>query len=348
MYINFRHTAFVFKNLGLLTYIIMNVNMKLNMEHTKKKSKPVIIIVAGPTCVGKTSAAIKLTQQFGGEIIGADAMQIYRHMNIGTAKPTPQELSQAKHHMVDIVDPDESFDASRYAKIAKPIIEDLHIKNVPVFVVGGSGLYIKTLTQGLFQQAPGNPSIRQKYKQMASKHGNAHLYSLLQKNDPESASSIHPNDLVRIIRALEVFEITGVSIKKHHQTHQFSERPYQMFKIMLSESREYLYKRINQRVDIMIQNGFLKEVQSLIEMGYNCQLNSMQSIGYKHLCAYLNNNFSWDETVQLIKRDTRRYAKRQFTWFRSDKEYNWTNSREINTLHSQIENFLSTKTNTKK
>ncbi|KPA11422.1 tRNA dimethylallyltransferase [Candidatus Magnetomorum sp. HK-1] len=313
------------------------------MKHTEKKLKPRIIIIAGPTCVGKTSVTIQLTQKFGGEIIGADAMQIYRHMNIGTAKPTPEEQSLAKHHMIDIVDPDDPFDAARYVHIAKSIIEKLNQKDVPVFVAGGSGLYIKTLTQGLFQQAPGNPTIRQKYKQMAIKHGNAHLYSLLQKNDPEAASSIHPNDMFRIIRALEVFEITGVSIKKHHKSHKFADCPYEMLKIMLSENREQLYKRIDQRVDYMIQDGFLAEVQSLIENGYHCQLNAMKSIGYKHLCAYLDNQYSWDETIQLMKRDTRRYAKRQFTWFRSDKEYTWTHAKDIHTLYSKIETFLNKK-----
>jgi len=311
------------------------------MKHSENISMPRIIIIAGPTGVGKTSVAIRLAQEFGGEIIGADAMQIYRYMNIGTAKPSSEEQSQAKHHMIDVVDPDEAFDAARYSTMAKPIIEQLHQQSIPIFLVGGSGLYIKTLTQGLFHQAPGNPSIRQQLKQMASEKGNAYLYTLLKTKDPDAAESIHPNDMVRIIRALEVFEITGVSIKKHHQSHQFSEQPYHLLKFMMTDQREQLYKRINRRVDQMIQNGFLKEVESLLNKGYHCQLNAMQSIGYKHLCAYLDGRLLWDEAIQLMKRDTRRYAKRQFTWFRSDKAFIWKQAKDIQDMSVCIRSFLA-------
>jgi tRNA dimethylallyltransferase len=310
------------------------------MKHSEKYSKPRIIIIAGPTGVGKTSVAIQMARQYGGEIIGADTVQVYRYMNIGSAKPSPEEQTIAKHNMIDIVDPDDDFDAARYARLAKPIIKRLHQNAVPIFLVGGAGLYIKTLTQGLFHQAPGNPSIRQKYKQLATEKGNAYLYKLLKKNDPEAAISIHPNDSVRIIRALEVFEITGLSIKKHHQSHQFSEQPYHLFKIMLTDQREHLYKRIDRRVDLMIQDGFLKEVESLIDKGFHCRLNSMQSIGYKHLCAFIDGRLAWDEAIHLMKRDTRRYAKRQFTWFRSDKTFIWKKAKEIHSLEPEIEKFL--------
>ena len=310
------------------------------MKHREKKNKPQIIIIAGPTGVGKTRIAIQMAKKWSGEIIGADAIQVYRYMDIGTAKPDPDEQAQIRHHMIDVVDPDVAFDAAKYVEMARPIIQNLHDEGIPIFLVGGSGLYIKALTGGLFSQAPGNPSIRQKYKQMAAEKGSAFLYEQLKKKDPATASTIHPNDMVRIIRALEVFETTGRSIKQHHQIHQFADQPYQLFKIMLNEDRKQLYKRIDQRVDQMIQNGFLKEVRLLMDRGYHCQLNAMQSIGYKHMCAYLNAQLDWDETVRLMKRDTRRYAKRQFTWFRADKSFIWTSSVEIVSLYPQVHAFI--------
>jgi tRNA dimethylallyltransferase len=310
------------------------------MKHTEKNNKPKILIIAGPTGVGKTSIAIQMAKKWGGEIIGADAIQVYRHMNIGSAKPDTHEQAQIKHHMIDVVNPDAQFDAARYVEMTRPVVQHLHDTNIPIFLVGGSGLYIKALTGGLFSQAPGNPSIRQKYKQMANEYGNAFLYEQLQKQDPQAALSIHPNDMVRIIRALEVFETTGQSIKEHHQAHQFADQPYQLFKIMLNEDRKLLYQRIESRVEQMIHDGLLKEVQSLIDQGYHCQLNAMQSIGYKHMCAFLNGQLDWYDTIRLMKRDTRRYAKRQVTWFRADKSFIWTSSAEISSLYPRIHEFI--------
>jgi len=324
------------KNFSFVPYKMEIVNMK----HMEKNNKPQIIILAGPTCVGKTRVAIQIAQKWGGEIIGADAVQVYRYMDIGTAKPDASEQAQVKHHMIDIVDPDVRFDSAMYVDRARPIIQQLHDSHTPIFLVGGSGLYIKTLTQGLFQSAPGNPSIRQKYKQLAARHGNTWLYELLKAQDPDAASTIHPNDMVRIIRALEVFETTGRSIREHHQSHQFSDHPYRLFKIMLNDDRKQLYRRIDRRVDRMIQDGFLKEVHSLIHRGYHCRLNAMQSIGYKHMCAYINGRLGWKEAVTLLKRDTRRYAKRQFTWFRADKSFIWTHASDIATLYPKIHDFI--------
>jgi len=313
------------------------------MNHAEKKNKPKIIIIAGPTGVGKTRVAIEMAQKWGGEIIGADAIQVYRYMDIGSAKPDPHEQALVKHHMIDVVDPDVQFDAAMYVKMARPIIRHLHDANIPIFLAGGSGLYMKALTGGLFSQAPGSPTIRQKYKQMADDHGNAFLYDTLQKQDPLAASTIHPNDMVRIIRALEVLEITGRSIKDHHRAHQFADQPYHLLKIMLNEDRKLLYNRIDHRVDLMINNGLLNEVQSLIHSGYHCQLNAMQSIGYKHMCSFLNGQLDWNDTVRLMKRDTRRYAKRQFTWFRSDKSFIWSSSARIVSLYPKIHEFIYSK-----
>jgi tRNA dimethylallyltransferase len=286
-----------------------------------------------------------MPQNWGGYIIGADAIQVYRYMNIGSAKPDPHEQALVKHHMIDVVDPDEKFDAAMYVEMARPIIHHLYESKTPIFLAGGSGLYMKALTGGLFSQAQGNPSIRQKYKQMASEHGNAYLFEQLQKQDPLAASTIHPNDMVRIIRALEVFEITGRSIKEHHRDHQFADQPYHLLKIMINEDRKLLYDRIDQRVDQMIHNGLLKEVQSLIHRGYHCQLNAMQSIGYKHMCSFLNGQLDWNDTVRLMKRDSRRYAKRQFTWFRSDKSFIWSSCARIVSLYPQIHEFIHSNRN---
>jgi tRNA dimethylallyltransferase len=310
------------------------------MKHTENENKPKIIIIAGPTGVGKTRIAIQMAQKWGGEIIGADAIQVYRYMDIGTAKPDFHEQAQVKHHMIDVIDPDVQFDAAMYVEMARHVIQNLHEAGKPIFLVGGSGLYIKALTGGLFAQAPGNPSIRQKFKQMASERGNAFLYEMLQKQDTHAASTIHPNDMVRIIRALEVFEITGRSIKDHHQAHQFADQPYQLFQIMLNEDRKLLYNRIEHRVDQMIQDGLLKEVQSLIQRGYHCQLSAMQSIGYKHMCAFLNGQLDWRETIRLMKRDSRRYAKRQFTWFRANKSFIWTLPAAVTSLYPQVHDFI--------
>jgi tRNA dimethylallyltransferase len=311
------------------------------MKQTEKKNKPKIIILAGPTGVGKTSIGIQMAKKWGGEIIGADAIQVYRFMDIGTAKPDSHEQAQVKHHMIDVVNPDVQFDASMYVEQARSVIQNLHDAGIPIFLVGGSGLYIKALTGGLFKQAPGNISIRQQYKQMADKHGNAFLYEQLQQKDPHAASTIHPNDMVRIIRALEVFDTTGRSITEHHQSHQFADQPYQLLKIMIHEDRKKLYSRIDNRVDQMIGDGLLKEVQSLIHIGYHCNLSAMQSIGYKHMCAYINGRLTWEETIRLMKRDTRRYAKRQFTWFRADKSFIWTSSSEMASLYPKLDKFIN-------
>jgi len=303
--------------------------------------KPSVIIISGPTCVGKTEVAISLAEPLGGEIISADAMQVYRHMDIGTAKPSQQEQARVRHHLIDVVDPDEPFSAAQFKTAAEAVIGDLHEKGHPVFVVGGTGLYIKALTQGLFRVQEENGALRERLKAEAKDLGSRGLHQRLQDVDPVAAASIHPNDAYRIIRALEILELTGKPISEHHSAHGFSDDPYRVLKIGLFLDRETLYQRINRRVDRMLEAGFLKEVKGLLHQGYSPNLKSMGSIGYRHITEYLEGNVAWDETVRLFKRDTRRYAKRQLSWFKGDPEIHWLKPSGVDTMSRKIDSFLT-------
>ncbi|MBF0117811.1 MAG: tRNA (adenosine(37)-N6)-dimethylallyltransferase MiaA [Desulfobacterales bacterium] len=287
--------------------------------------KPKIIVICGPTATGKTKIAIELAKSFGGEIINADSMQVYRHMDIGTAKPSIEEQNQIKHHLIDIVNPDEQFDAAKFASLSSSIIFDLNQKGIIPFVVGGTGLYIKSLIYGIFKQDQIIPDIRERLRQEIFMFGAPYLHNKLNMCDPESAKKIHPNDSVRILRAMETFESTGKKISEYHINHGFRETRFEALKIGLFIERTNLYERINNRVERMIEMGFLNEVEKLLNMGYSENLKPMQSIGYKHLTDYLKGRISFDEAVITLKRDTRRYAKRQLTWFNADPDIIWVN-----------------------
>ncbi len=303
--------------------------------------KPKVIIICGPTGIGKTSTAIEIAKANHGEIIGADSMQIYRYMDIGTAKPTAEERKQVAHHMIDIVDPDEHFDAVQYAKMAHDAVLQLHGKGIAAFVVGGTGLYIKALLHGLFESQPIDARIRKRLKEQAAEQGSDFLYDRLKHLDPETAERLHPNDTYRIIRALETVEATGKPISKYHQNHQFSEKPLAVLKIGLIMDREMLYERINQRVDAMIAAGFVDEVKNLLNMGYPAELKSMQSIGYRHMVDYIEGRLSWEDCVRTLKRDHRRYAKRQLTWFGGDTEIIWKEPGKVKEIVRMVREFLN-------
>ena len=304
-------------------------------------SKPRIIIICGPTGIGKTTVGIGLAQQFGGQIIGADSMQVYKYMDIGTAKPTDEERARVVHHMVDFVEPDESFDAARYAAGARARIMELEQQHITPFVVGGTGLYIKALLYGLFDEKISDPEIRAGLKAEADAHGIQSLYDRLGRLDPETANRLHPNDSYRILRALEVIEATGRTISSHHIKHGFFDQPFESLKIGLNLDRAVLYERINSRVDAMISAGFLDEVKGLMAKGYSASLKSMQSIGYRHMVDYIEGRSSWEECVSSLKRDHRRYAKRQLTWFGADPEIIWKEPGQIEALKLSVDNFLS-------
>jgi tRNA dimethylallyltransferase len=302
--------------------------------------KPKIIIICGPTGIGKTAVAVDLAQHFNGQIIGADSMQVYKYMDIGTAKPTAEEQNRVAHHMIDIVEPDETFDAARYAGLARAKIFALNQQNITPFVVGGTGLYIKALLYGLFNAEEPDPDVRRRLKEEGAVHGMEYLHARLGRLDPETARRLHAHDTYRILRALEVVETTGKPISRHHQEHGFLEQPFRSLKIGLNMDRAILYEGINARIDAMISAGFVEEVRNLLVRGYARDLKSMQSIGYRHMIDYIEGRLSWEECTRTLKRDHRRYAKRQLTWFGADPEIIWQEPGQVSQIKDLINNFL--------
>ncbi|MHB8772143.1 MAG: tRNA (adenosine(37)-N6)-dimethylallyltransferase MiaA [Syntrophales bacterium] len=284
---------------------------------------PPLVVILGPTGVGKTALALRLAGRWGGEIVGADSLQVYRGMDIGTAKPTPAEQRLVPHHLIDVVDPDEPFDASRYCEMAHRTIARLTAEGKPVFVVGGSGLYIRALLGGLIDGPGADESLRLALKEEQRRLGGDALYERLRLRDPQAAGRIDRRDAVRIIRALEVLELTGRSIVDHQRDHRFQQRPYRALKIGLTIERAELLARIDARAERMIADGFVEEVRRLLERGYHRDLKPMQSLGYRHLAAHLAGEGDLAAAIRLLKRDTRRYAKRQLTWFSRDTEIRW-------------------------
>ncbi|MGA7829194.1 MAG: tRNA (adenosine(37)-N6)-dimethylallyltransferase MiaA [Geobacteraceae bacterium] len=282
-----------------------------------------IVIVQGPTASGKSELAVRLAERFSGEIVNADSMQVYRGMDIGTAKPSADQLRRVPHHLLDIVNPDETFSAADFSRVAEKVIHDIVRRGKHVFVCGGTGLYIRALTKGLMDSPCGDEVLRNELKELASRAGGEALHLRLAEVDPVSAERIHPNDQFRIIRALEVFQLTGRPISVLREEHRFGTLRYNYCKIGLSMDRESLYRNIDNRVDLMIRQGFLEEVKALLAAGYPSGLKPMRSLGYRHLCNYLEGVIPLDDALQLMKRDTRRYAKRQLTWFNQDPEIKW-------------------------
>lgn len=289
--------------------------------------RPRVVIILGPTGTGKSRLAIELAEEFGGEIISADSMQVYKYMDIGTAKPTGEDRRRVAHHLIDIVTPDQPFHAGLYRALGRKTVDDLYEHKKPIWVVGGTGLYIKTLVQGLFTGPRIDPDVRERLKQEAEAQGAEFIYQRLKEVDPKTATTLHPHDLVRTIRAIEVFDSTGIPISFYREQHRFGERPYLTLKIGLDMDREELYRRIEQRVDLMIEQGLLQEVKGLLAMGYGPELKPMQSLGYKQMVQFIMKRMGWDEAIRQIKRDTRHYAKRQWTWFKADEEVTWRDGR---------------------
>jgi len=309
--------------------------------NTSAGRRPVVLVVCGPTGIGKTAAAVTLSERFHGEIINADSMQVYRHMNIGTAKPTAAEQRRARHHMIDIVDPQEDFDAARFKDLARNIAFDLDRRGILPVIAGGTGFYLQAFLRGLFPAKSTSRQTRQALKNEAAAKGSAHLHQRLARLDPEAAARIHPHDAFRIVRALETAIVSGNSLSVHHRRHGFAESPFQPLKIGLTMDRQALYARIDQRADAMIDAGLLDEVKGLLAAGCRPDSKSMQSIGYRHMVDYLTGKMDFAEAVRTLKRDTRRFAKRQFTWFRADGEIRWTEPDRLPELFPVIEKFLS-------
>jgi tRNA dimethylallyltransferase len=256
-------------------------------------------------------------------------MQVYRHMDIGTAKPTPEEQAAVRHHLIDVVEPDEEFNASIYFDLANSSIETIRKEGRPVFVVGGTGLYIRALTGGLINMPGPSADIRARLKGEMARSGKACLHEMLRDLDPASARRIHPNDSVRTIRALEALELTGESITRMQREHGFGQRRYECLRIGVSVDREELFRRIDERAGRMIENGLVEETQKLLAMGYGEELKPMQALGYRHIAAYLKGRWGLDEAVGKIKTDTRHYARRQLTWFRREPGIEWIDPAEV-------------------
>ncbi|MEW9033402.1 MAG: tRNA (adenosine(37)-N6)-dimethylallyltransferase MiaA [Planifilum fimeticola] len=280
-----------------------------------------LLVIVGPTAVGKTSLSLSLAGAFRGEIVSGDSMQVYRHMDIGTAKVTAEEREKIPHHLIDIVDPDHPFTVEEYQRLAREAIEDIQRRGRLPILVGGTGLYIQSVTHGyLLPGVEGNPELREKLHRFADEEGNEKLWEKLKAVDPETAVRLHPNDRRRIIRALEVYEGTGIPFSKLQRK---SSPRYDMLWIGLTMSRERLYERINRRVDRMMAEGLVEEVEALRNKGYHRDLTSMQALGYKEIMMYLDGEISREEAVEAIKRGTRKYAKRQLSWFRRIPEIHW-------------------------
>jgi tRNA dimethylallyltransferase len=298
-----------------------------------------LVIINSPTATGKTELAISLALEFGGEIIGADSLQVYRYLDIGTAKPSQEQRNKVKHHMIDVVDPDEEFNAAFFAEQARIIIADLAKKGKPVFIVGGTGLYIRALLRGIIETPAIDENIRNYYRQLRDSRGKEYLYNLLQQKDADAARKINPNDSVRVIRALEVMEQTGESISAKQKRHSFADCPYKTFKIGLKLDRSDLKQRIILRTEKMIADGLLDEVESILGRGYSYNLKPLQSLGYKQIIGFLHKEYSWDNALDLINRDTWQYAKRQLTWFAADKEINWIEQNSFGKINEKVKKF---------
>lgn len=286
-------------------------------------SFPPVILLAGPTAVGKTQLALEIAQRLGTEIINCDSMQVYRYMEIGTAKPTPEERALVPHHLLDVANPDEPFDAARYAELARPVIESLQNRGKMPLVVGGTGLYMKVLTRGICPAAPRDPAIREQLRRELEEHGLERLHQELGRVDPEAGRRLHPHDRQRVLRALEVQRLTGIPLSCWQSQHRFQQTIYRTVKIFLYRDRNVLYERINRRVRQMLEQGLVAEVGRLLAMGYGPELKSMQAVGYKQLAAHLLGACPLASAVSDMERATRHYARRQLTWFRGDSEFRW-------------------------
>ncbi len=285
------------------------------------KKIPLIAIV-GATASGKTGLSIELAKRLDGEIISGDSMQIYKYMNIGTAKPTEAEKEGITHHMMDFLEPNVSYSVADYCKDTHKVIADIYSRGKLPIIVGGTGLYIDSLVNNIdFGETDEDNSVRKRLEVLAKDKGNEAVYDILSKIDPETAKKYHPNNLRRVIRAIEFYETTGQTISDHAKEEKNS--PYQCIYFAIDWDRDVLYERINKRVDVMVKDGLIEEVKDLLSRGYDKKLTAMQGIGYKEFYAYFDGEQSLSETLELIKMNSRRYAKRQLTWFRRNKSIHW-------------------------
>jgi tRNA dimethylallyltransferase len=304
--------------------------------------KPKLLIILGPTGVGKSEVGIDVALQLDGDIVNADSQLVYRYMDIGTAKPPAAAREKVRHHLIDVIDPDGEFNAALYRELGLKAIAEIAARGKKPIVCGGTGLYMRALTQGLFVGPGKNPEVRKRLEEQAEGKGLGALYERLREVDPDATHSIHPNDRYRIIRALEIFELTGKGISRWQKEHGFKESAFEVLKIGLNRERQELYDLINQRCDDMIARGLVEEVKGLVEKGYSLDIPALQSVGYKQIGLYLRGQLTIEDAITLIKRDTRHLAKRQLTWFRADKEIRWFHpERERKEILRSVQQFFS-------
>jgi len=289
---------------------------------TNKPKQP-LLVICGPTASGKTGLALSLAEQFPVEILSADSRQVYRRLDIGTAKPTAEELSRVRHHLIDLVEPEQPFSVADFVDLANAAIADIAARGQWPLLVGGTGLYIQALTAGLAETPPADPQLRAALEAEAREHGLDRLYRRLQKIDPPTAARLSPNDQVRIVRALEVEALSGCRMSDFQARHAFADHPFRLLKLGLLQEREHLYRRIEQRVDAMFAAGLVDEVRTLLASGCPADVKGLKTIGYQEVMAYLRGDCDLPTAIELVKRNSRRYAKRQMTWFRRDSSIIW-------------------------
>jgi len=301
--------------------------------------KKEIIVIAGPTAVGKTEYAVEIAASLGGEIVSADSMQLYKFMDIGSAKPGEKELSRVRHHLIGHIDPGEAFSAAMYQKLAKDAIADIFSRGLRPIISGGTGLYINSLIYDMdFSAPPAERAYRRELESLAEKHGNDYIHTRLAEKDPEAAARIHPNNLKKMIRALEVVENAGSRIRPFEKSRVKTE-DYETDLICLNRDRGELYGRINDRVGLLIDRGLVSEVQSLMKMGLTEDDISMKGIGYKEIIGHLKGEYDLTEAIDLIRQNTRNYAKRQLTWFRRYEDMKWFNISEYESEKDALEDI---------
>ncbi|MBP3507152.1 MAG: tRNA (adenosine(37)-N6)-dimethylallyltransferase MiaA [Lachnospiraceae bacterium] len=289
-------------------------------------NKRPLIILTGPTAVGKTALSIKLAKAVNGQMISADSMQVYRHMDIGTAKIKPEEMQGIPHYLIDVLEPEEDFNVVRFQHMAKEALAKIYAEGGIPIVVGGTGFYIQALLYDIdFEENDEDTTYRQELQQLAEAKGAEYLHEMLKQVDPESAQTIHANNVKRVIRALEFHHQTGLPISAHNEEQRQKESPYHFLYFVLNDDRQMLYDRIDKRIDIMLEQGLVDEVKELVASGCKRDMVSMQGLGYKEILNYLEGNCTLEEAVYILKRDTRHFAKRQLTWFKREREVIWLN-----------------------
>lgn len=307
----------------------------------KQTDKPPLIILTGPTAVGKSELSIALAGQVGGEIVSADSMQVYRHMDIGSAKITPGQMGGIPHHLIDVLEPVEEFNVVAFQRMAKAAVREIYARDRIPILVGGTGFYIQALLYDIdFTKNDEDTALRAQLEQTAREQGSEALFERLRRVDPESCEAIHANNVKRVIRAIEFYEKTGTKISEHNKAQRQNKSPYRFAYFVLNDRRERLYERIDARVEQMLARGLVEEVVGLAAAGCSRKMVSMQGLGYKEMLDYLEGRATLEEAVYLIKRDTRHFAKRQLTWFGREREVVWVEKAEFDYDDGRIIQYM--------